>query len=581
MGIGSADAIKAGGVVYTPVWLADLVIHQAPASALFAGLCADISCGEGAFLLRLCQRVWDELGKSAKGAARVAAFEAWAGSKLWGSDVDKTALKKAKQALDGFAASVGAQEIKWRLKEMDALSPKLRSQLGGKCSLMVGNPPYVRIQHLSEASRAEAQKLSFCAKGSTDLYLAFYEIGLACLAPKGYLSFVAPNSWTRARAGAAMRASLAKSGQLTRLIDFKDYPPFDNVGAYCAVALMEQAGGRKSFEYLEWDREKRKTISIGMAPCAGLDSALPMPAVLARAGKSAVGMVELGRLCRFSVGFATLADEVFITGPMDLSKLPGSGPVECEFASGKAWIEREALRPLIKASIAKLPKARADRLILFPYAADPAAPNATPQALDEARMKALYPLAAAYLSSRKDRLQARDRGKENPKGWMAFGRSQGLVSAFEAWVISPMLAKEPAFCRVEQTPGWAASAFVAGLGIRFDAPESSRKKLLGVLNSQEMDEFVKQAGADYRGGYKSYAKTVIERFPVDPKAIGVEWFETRAAALAWLKANLPKKALPKALGKAASPADIKRWESETLVAGKALFKEALAFGFEM
>lgn len=292
MGIGEANAKKAGGVVYTPQWLADLVIEQAPASALFSGACADISCGEGAFLLRLCHRAWGEIQKTSDGQReRQERFRAWAEGNLWGSDVDKAALARARVALDEFALSrTELGGVKWRLHERDALGERLLGELKGKCSLMAGNPPYVRIQNLPPATREAAQRLSFCAQGSTDLYLAFYEIGLACLAPGGVLSFVAPNSWTRAKAGAAMRKSLSESGQLTRLIDFRDWPPFEGVGAYCAVAVMEQAGGRQEFEYFEWDQEKKAPVRVGMARASGLAGALPMPALLAR-GVSEAGVM--------------------------------------------------------------------------------------------------------------------------------------------------------------------------------------------------------------------------------------------------------------------------------------------------
>lgn len=575
MGIAKANAKKAGGVVYTPEWLADLVIEQAPASALFSGVCADISCGEGAFLLRLCHRAWGEIARAeADGAARAERFKEWAQTKLWGSDVDKAALARARAALDGFAEGLGISGVKWRVFERDGLGERLRGELKGKCSLMAGNPPYVRIQNLSEASRAAAQKLSFCAKGSTDLYLAFYEIGLECLAPGGFLCFVAPNSWTRAKAGAAMRESLARSGKLSRLIDFRDWPPFEGVGAYCAVAVMEQAGGRSEFEYFEWDPKKKRPIRVGMAKASGLASALPMPALLARAAMGAG--VELGRLCRFSVGFATLADEVFITEPMALPPA-GEDPVKCRFAAGEFWIERAALRPLIKASVAKKPEALADRLVLFPYEKDQ---DGAPKGMSEARAKERFPLAAAYLQKCRSRLEARDRGKENAQGWMAFGRSQGLVSSFEAWAVSPMLAKEPSFCLVREAEGWGAPAFVAGLGIRFEAPTATQKKMLALLNSPAMAEFAQQAGADYRGGYKSYAKTVIERFPVDPAALGIRWLPDREGALAWLMANLPKSAQPARPPEGASAAQKREWERALLAAGKAKHKDAIAYGFK-
>ena len=39
-------------------------------------------------------------------------------------------------------------------------------------------------------------------------------------------------------------------------------------------------------------------------------------------------------------------------------------------------------------------------------------------------------------------------------------------------------------------------------------------KLLAALNSDDMDFFIKTVGRPYQGGWMSYAKSFIERFPV-------------------------------------------------------------------
>ena len=62
---------------------------------------------------------------------------------------------------------------------------------------MVGNPPYVRAELLTEI-RPHLQEHYKAYHGGADLYVYFYELGLRLLRPGGRLSYIVRNKWLKA-----------------------------------------------------------------------------------------------------------------------------------------------------------------------------------------------------------------------------------------------------------------------------------------------------------------------------------------------------------------------------------------------
>jgi len=62
--------------------------------------------------------------------------------------------------------------------------------------LIVCNPPYIRIQSLKETERKFIQRYyEFCKTGSTDVYIAFFELAYRLLSSDGVAGFITPNTF--------------------------------------------------------------------------------------------------------------------------------------------------------------------------------------------------------------------------------------------------------------------------------------------------------------------------------------------------------------------------------------------------
>ena len=162
-------------------------------------------------------------------------------------------------------------------------------------------------------------------------------------------------------------------------------------------------------------------------------------------------------------------------------------------------MEREILKPIVKASVLKSGKENQRRYIIFPYYGK--------TLISESEMEAIYPMAYKYLLSVKHELDKRDKGKPNPVGWYAFGRQQGLETSFGVKLLTSPMNIKPNFILWNK----ANYTFYSGYCVKSN---KDLKQLQRRLNSEEMEFYINGVSRDYQNGYKSFAKSFIAGFPV-------------------------------------------------------------------
>jgi adenine-specific DNA-methyltransferase len=208
--------------------------------------------------------------------------------------------------------------------------------------------------------------------------------------------------------------------------------------------------------------------------------------------------VPLGRLTKIHTGIATLADKFYIfRNPKFIGKF-----AKITLKNGQEFkIEKDILKKIIKASTWKNTNDEQNIYIIFPYKKI----NNKNSIIDEDEMQEKFPLTLNYFKNIKNDLLKRDKGKKNPVSWYAFGRSQGLDTAFGKKIITAPMNLKPKFivCEEENT------LYYAGYSIIYDGDLA---KLADKLNSDDMKFFIEHTSKDYQHGYKSYAKSFIKDF---------------------------------------------------------------------
>ncbi|MDP3786077.1 MAG: N-6 DNA methylase [Candidatus Omnitrophota bacterium] len=491
---------KTNGVVYTPLWIVELILNKVGYEKSIIGKkIVDPACGEGNFLIVIVKRLLQQCKKDGFLSNEI---KKTLHESIYGFEIDKDAIVRCKINLDNIAESFGIQGVKWNILNYDSLDKIRTEKYFNYFDYVVGNPPYVRIQHLGEVRRRKIQRdWSFCVSGSTDIYIAFFELGLNLLNERGRLGYITPNTYFRTETAKSLRYYLVANNLIKEIVDFKHYQVFDNATTYSAITILDANWKKVKFLYYEGGKENIQLVDeIEYSNINHNIWILSSNDNLKRIKEIENKGIALGKIAKIHVGVTTLADEFYIfKDPI----IRGNKAV-IKLKDGREYlIERDMLRPIVKASVLKVANENQNRYIIFPYKKI----SGKHVIIPEVEFKKAYPDTYAYFSAIKQRLQLRDKGELDSKEWYAFGRSQGLDTSWGRKILVPPLGLKPNFIVWEKEE----YTFYAGYCIKFDG---DLHWLAKQLNSKDMEFYIKHVARDYQNGYKSYAKSFITNFGI-------------------------------------------------------------------
>ena len=220
------------GVVYTPPEVTGPMVARAleplfegrTAAQLAALRICDPAIGEGAFLLEVVRAI--EAALQARGIADARAIAARC---VCGVDVDERAVAAAQAALGVDAAQLqvaDALAVDWTAAFPDVFA-------AGGFDAVVGNPPYVRQEHLGDHKPRLKQFASY--DGAADLYVYFVELAHRLVRPGGRFCLITPNKWLTAGYGRALRAHLAAQGSVEGVVDLGRSALFGDADAFPCI----------------------------------------------------------------------------------------------------------------------------------------------------------------------------------------------------------------------------------------------------------------------------------------------------------------------------------------------------------
>ncbi|MDW8029198.1 MAG: TaqI-like C-terminal specificity domain-containing protein, partial [Armatimonadota bacterium] len=251
-------------------------------------------------------------------------------------------------------------------------------RLRGRCQLVVGNPPWVRIHNLEPILRERVYNdYAFCKTAGwkrgaelagittgfarqTDYAVAFIERGLELLRPSGILALVVTSKIQQALYASALREHFVNRCQILRLVDFSLYerPLFFEATNYPLVFAVrkERPDAKQKTTVTIVNRiGKRWTYELPQSefPLFADDPQSPWlmapPEVIAAFRKMQEDNPLLGEIepLRPRRGVLTDANRFFIVRRVEPSDDPNEVVVEME--SGElVRVEKSLLRPLLR-----------------------------------------------------------------------------------------------------------------------------------------------------------------------------------------------------------------------------------------
>ncbi len=463
---------KAKGRFYTPAHIVRSILDLSgyKGGAVLRKHAADNSCGDGAFLEEMVER-YCRAASDAGYTARRTADEL--GRYIHGIELDPEERDKAVRRATAAAARHGAGDVVWDIRQGNTLA---EHRYDGRMDFVLGNPPYVRVHHLAESHDA-VKRFRFTRSGMTDLFLVFYEIGLAMLKPGGTLGYITPSSLFNSRAAGELRRHFIEKNLVRAVVNLKHYQPFE-AATYTTIMVLSKDAAPAPADYFEYDPARKETRRISrLEPndfYLGGNFYFGTKPALARLAEI-LGTDTRGARLDVKNGFATLLDSFFIG---DLPFGPHVIPVVKASTGGRT----KCLYPYD----------RAGRLL--PYG-------------ELARDEAL----GAYYRAHEARLRARS--LTDPGQWYGFGRTQGIADVYkEKYSVSPII-KDAGGLKItrcgEGTGVYGGLYVLTGRGGPF-----LRERLL----TEEFMEYVTLLGKYKSGGYYTFSSKDLKRFLVSRMA---------------------------------------------------------------
>ncbi|AKB51789.1 hypothetical protein MSBRW_2536 [Methanosarcina barkeri str. Wiesmoor] len=398
----------------------------------------------------------------------------------------------------------------------------------GGFDVIIGNPPYVRIQNIVKYSPKEVEyyKSKYSPfvtanKDNIDKYYLFIERAKYLLNSEGILGYIVPHKFFKIKSGQELRRLISSNKNLSEIVHFGVEQVFGTKTTYtCILVLQSKELDEFKVNFVsnidDWRNgknvqiEKYKSNYINETPWIFLHPKLDK--LFKRINSE--NPVKLEDITEIFVGVQTSKDKIYIFKPVSEDNyfvrfLDSSGSIQ--------EIEKSILRPCIydEEKIVPLSRIKPNSYIIYPYKIIDN--KAIPYSHEE--MMSLFPKCWDYLSNYKQDLLSRSinlpASKSKEDWFYLFGRSQSLTKFNEnPKIIWPTLSLKPRYAYDENN-----IVFTGGGNGPYYAlqPKNETKESIfyiqAILCHPIIESIVQSRGSPFKSGYISHGKQFIKKLP--------------------------------------------------------------------
>lgn len=419
---------------------------------------------------------------------------------------------KCGNSLIDSKAVAGDKAFNWQTE-----FPKIFAK--GGFDVVIGNPPYVRVQNLDKNSVKYFEQMYSTATGKFDIYVLFNELGVKILRNLGLMSFIQPHRFINADFGKGLRHFFESNQFLKQIISFSDIDIFEGATTYTAIFLIEKKEHDFLF-YKEYKNVKPTYIAENLQLLNEKDFIksryLSIDKNWEFIDKNELNLLNKIRLnnklsdisVNISQGIIPGSDKIYYLEIIE--DIGNNYLVKNQLNENTFLIEKNITKKIIKGNnITRYVPPFSDYVIIYPYKLI----NNKQHLYSLKELIELYPLSFEYLSKHKEFLIAlRKKYKTNPLEWYGFHRAREMRFLEADKIITTHASISPSF-----TLSIGPNYFNQNVyGIELN-PNISIVQVLGILNSKLSDFFMKNISSMINGGYYLYKSDYIGQLPVITK----------------------------------------------------------------
>jgi type I restriction-modification system DNA methylase subunit len=554
---------RAHGIYYTPRFVTDYIVNETVSHFLRERSHDEIlnikildpACGSGSFLIR----AYDELlnyhaYRRSKSVAQLDQYERLPIliKSIFGVDLDMQAVEIAclnlllrslakRETLPSLADNIRQgnslisgteEELKgyfgdnWQEKKPFNWEREFKDIMGdGAFDVIIGNPPYVRIQTLPRDEADYYREYYESAFGSFDIYILFLEQAIKLLKPGGRLGFITSGKFLKADYGKRIQQLLHQNCTVESIIDLSAQQVFAEATTYPVIIVLKKGAEEKPLRYTfipqDIDLSKMaQPIDIATFPTSATNQEATVKGIwppvavgdtlLTKLSENAVPLQELAD--RIFQGLVTSADRIYILEKRGERK---EGKVKVYSRSLKQELELESalLKPLLMGrDIERYTYPFPSEILLFPYKVA----EGKAEFISAQEFASAYPRCWEYLLQNRATLENRERGKMRHERWYAYVYPKSLALHDCRKIMTGVLASKSRFTLDEEGIFYfMGGGNAGGYGITLKSEtKESYLYILGLLNSALLDFNLKKISSPFRGGFFSYARRYIEKLPI-------------------------------------------------------------------
>jgi hypothetical protein len=377
----------------------------------------------------------------------------------------------------------------------------------GGFDVLIGNPPYIRIQNIDAHEASILKQLYRAATGKFDIYVLFVEASFKIITKTGTICFIHPHRFLTADYGKSFKAILDTTRGLRSAILFGVEQVFETATTYTGIFSYSRGNSHIAFKQVKTKAfaaipfQTRRYSPTGEQWLLSTEQAGSSELVVKLKGQARpLSQVFQG----IYQGIVTVGDDIFVLkGKRQGSRFVGYS------AAVKAEVEIEAglVKPLVKGEhIRRYGHLASDLGIIYPHHL-----NKLRQTVPytETELRSQFPLAYEYFKPfRKHLIEKKIKYKTNPEHWFSLHRAREMSLFDRPKLITPQLQNMPHFTLDEH--GWYPDAGGYSL-VRTDGSEDEHF-LLGVLNSKVLWYFIKNTSNAYNNNYYYFKTKYLESF---------------------------------------------------------------------
>lgn len=427
----------------------------------------------------------------------------------------------------GFEAAV-LQVTDWNPYDQNSVSPFLDIEwmfgVTNGFDIVIGNPPYQRIQGLRKMPNSYADYLVanyIAATGSFDLYMCFVERSFLFVSNDGIINFIMPIKWSNSAAGKGLRSLVNSKQASNKIINFGAYQVF-NASTYTALQWFKN--NTPYLAYYELDKDLVSNIELS-----------DYLNTLNKSESSQIDYLAFGdnpwiltpskiynilkKLAQQPLILSDYFDKIFCGLQTSRDDTYFLNNCSCNNGIVKGFskdlgkyvdVEIGLAYPLLKGdSVHRYDGLATRRYVIFPYHIV----DESPILYTEQELQSLYPKGYKYLKECEDILKGRENGKlQNDSCWYRYIYPKSLALFCKEKLVAPYTSYRSNFA-YDSKGEFYATTKIYGY-IKKDKVNSSYKSLMAILNSDVMWFFIKNTGYVLRGGYYTYATNYVSPFPM-------------------------------------------------------------------